>query len=204
VPEEKGTETPEESKPPEESETPAVVETETEIETKSEAKSFDEGYVKDLRTESAKYRKRAQEAEAKIKEFEQEGMDELEKAQTVAKDATEKVGLLERQLNSERTRNAVTLAAAEMNFRDASDALSMIDTEALTYDDDTGRPTDKSIKGALKSLANQKPYLVDTGSGTADGGARGGAGELTEDQKVAGYEKKLQERYGSIPMPTNY
>ncbi len=198
MPEEEGAEVLEEPQSPEESETPAVVETET---PESEAKTFGEDYVKDLRTESAKYRKRAQEAEAKVKEQEQADLSAIEKAEAAAKDATGRVTQLENLLHAERTRNAVTLAAAKMSFRDASDALSMIDTDDLTYDDETGKPTAKSINGALQRLAKDKPYLVDTGAGSADGGARGDTGEITEETKLAERTKHLRETKGTVPIP---
>ena len=46
-----------------------------------EPKQFDEGYVKKLRAEAAKYRTEAQEAKAKAQEYEDAQKSELEKAQ---------------------------------------------------------------------------------------------------------------------------
>ena len=176
--------------------TPAVSET---------VEVFDKAYVADLRSESAKYRKRAQAAEDKVKEHDQEQMGELEKAQAKQADAEKQVEQTNRLLTAERTRNAVTLEATRMNFRDAGDALAMIDVDDLNIDDETGRPTTKSVQGALKKLISAKPYLVDSGEpthGSADGGASDeGTGDLTREQKVAAHEKQLQETYGTVDAP---
>jgi hypothetical protein len=172
----------------------------------TEPKVFDEKYVQDLRSESAKYRRRAQEAEAKVKEHDEAQMSELEKAQTQATESQKEIEGLRNLLSAERTRNAVTLEATNMKFQDPADALAMIDVSELNIDDETGKPTTKSVQGALNRLVKDKPYLVGQVSepdpGTADGGATGTAGDLTRDQKIAQYEKDLQERYGSVPMPS--
>ena len=196
------TETPDESQSePEAQPTPTPT-----PEPSPQANTFDEDYVKELRSESAKYRKRAQEAEAQNKAHDQESMSEIEKAQTIATEATAKVTGLENQLTAERTRNSVTLEATRMDFRDPGDALSLIDVTTLTFDEETGRPTTKSVQGSLKTLVKDKPYLVkdsEGSPGSADGGATGGSGQLTEEEKIAGYEKELQERYGSVPIPVD-
>jgi len=172
--------------------------------TTSEVTVFDEKYVKDLRAESAKYRKRAQEAEARISEFDKAQMSEVERARTEAEEAKAEAAQITNLLTAERLRNAVTLEATRMNFRDPGDALAMIDTDDLNYDEETGKPSTKSVQGALGKLIKDKPYLVNTETptpGSADGGARGGTGELTQEQKVAQYEKELQEKYGTVPAP---
>jgi len=193
------TETPDETQDELDAQEPKVTETTPD----PKATSFDQDYVNELRSESAKYRKRAQEAEAQIKEHDQDKMSEIEKAQSVATEATAKVEGLTNLLAAERTRNAVTLEATRMDFQDPFDALSLIDVADLNYDDETSKPTIKSVQGALKTLVKDKPYLlkVSSGSGSADGGARGEPGELTQEQKIAEYEKELQAQYGTVPMP---
>ena len=180
-------------------------EEEAEAKKKAEAKSFDQSYVDSIRSESAKYRKRAQDAEAEVKKHDQEQMSELEKAQSLATDANAKVEGLENLLAGERTRNTVTLEATKMNFQDPADALSLLDVSDLNMDEETKRPTTKSVQGALKTLVKDKPYLLKEAPkpGSADGGAGGGAGELTEEEKIAAHEKALQERYGSVPLPAD-
>ena len=167
--------------------------------------TFDRAYVEELRTESAKYRKRAQSAEDKVKEHDQAQMGELEKAQADKVEAEKQTTQVTNLLTAERQRNAVTLEATRMNFRDAGDALAMIDVDDLNIDDETGRPTTKSVQGALKKLISAKPYLVDSGEpthGSADGGASDeGTGDLTREQKVAAHEKFLQETQGTVDAP---
>ncbi len=188
-----------------EEEAAAKVKAEEEAEGKTDAKSFDQPYVDSIRSESAKYRKRAQEAEAKLKKHDQEQMSELEKAQSIATDAEAKVEGLENLLAGERTRNTVTLEATKMNFQDPADALSLLDVTDLNMDEETNRPTTKSVQGALKTLVKGKPYLLKEAPkpGSADGGAGGGAGDLTEEEQIAAHEKVLQERYGSVPLPAD-
>ena len=73
----------EEDAPAQEAET-APVDTPSEAEApeaEAEAKQFDEGYVKKLRAEAAKYRTEAQEAKAKAQEYEDAQKSELERAQ---------------------------------------------------------------------------------------------------------------------------
>lgn len=189
----------------EEEEAAAKVKAEEEAKGKTEANTFDQSYVDSIRSESAKYRKRAQDAEEQVKKHDHEQMSELEKAQSEATDAVAKVEGLENLLAGERTRNAVTLEATKMSFQDPADALSLIDVNDLNIDDETKRPTSKSVQGALKTLVKDKPYLVKEAGkpGSADGGAGGGAGELTEEEKIAAHEKELQERYGSVPLPAD-
>lgn len=189
----------------EEEEAAAKVKAEEEAKGKTEANTFDQSYVDSIRSESAKYRKRAQDAEEQVKKHDQDQMSELEKAQSLATEADAKVEGLENLLAGERTRNAVTLEATKMAFQDPADALSLIDVNDLNIDDETKRPTTKSVQGALKTLVKDKPYLVKEAPkpGSADGGAGGGAGDLTEEEKIAAHEKELQERYGSVPLPAD-
>ena len=73
----------EQDTPAQEAET-APVETPNDAEApeaEAEQKQFDEGYVKKLRAEAAKYRIEAQEAKAKAQEYEDAQKSELEKAQ---------------------------------------------------------------------------------------------------------------------------
>ena len=63
-------------------ETPAA-ETESEVKVK-ETKTFDEGYVKQLRAENARYRTEAQEVKKRLEELEERDASEVEKAQKKA------------------------------------------------------------------------------------------------------------------------
>ncbi len=190
-------ETPEGSQPEPEAQPTEKPKTET----SPEVETFSKEYVQELRSESAKYRTRAQKAEEQNKAHDQEQLSEIEKAQAIATEATAKVTGLENLLTAERTRNAVTLQATRMDFRDPGDALSLIDVSGLSFDEETGKPTTKSVKGSLETLVKDKPYLVkdsEQSPGSADGGAGGGSGQLTEEEKIAAHEEALQYRYGSV------
>lgn len=188
-----------------EEEEAAKVKAEEEAKGKPEVKTFDQAYVDSLRSENAGYRKRAQTAEEQVKKHDQDQMSELEKAQSIATDAAAKVEGLENLLAGERTRNTVTLEATKMDFQDPADALSLLDVTDLNFDEETKRPSTKSVQGALKTLVKDKPYLLKEVKkpGSADGGASGGAGDLTEEEKIAAHEKTLQEQYGSVPLPAD-
>lgn len=188
-----------------EEEEAAKVKAEEEAKGKPEVKTFDQAYVDSLRSENAGYRKRAQTAEEQVKKHDQDQMSELEKAQSIATDAEAKVEGLENLLAGERTRNTVTLEATKMDFQDPADALSLLDVTDLNFDEETKRPSTKSVQGALKTLVKDKPYLLKEVQkpGSADGGASGGAGDLTEEEKIAAHEKVLQEQYGSVPLPAD-
>ena len=79
----------------------------------------------------------------------------------------------------------------------------MIEIDDLNFDEETGRPSVKSVKGALDKLVKAKPYLVgaDPTPGTADGGARGEAGELTYQQQVDQYTEEIEKQGQTVPMP---
>lgn len=156
-------------------------------------------YVKDLRKESAKYRLKAKELEEKLREYEERDLSELEKLKKRAEEAEQQAMSLKSSIEQREVRYALTLEATRMNFHDPADAFNNVNVADLDFDED-GTPTRKSVQKALKTLAEQKPYLVkETVAGSADGGARG-AGPASFDSRVAEEEKALIER-GYIPAP---
>ena len=98
-----------------------------------------------------------------------------------------------------RIRNAEIRAAAKGVLTDPSDALTFLDLDAIEVSED-GEVDPASIKAALDSLIQTKPYLaVQDGKrfqGGADGGTRkeSGASQLSEaDDKRLYAEKKYAE-----------
>lgn len=80
-------------------ETPEKPEANTEVPASAQSpKTFDEGYVKELRSEAAASRKARQELEAKLNEYEERDKSELEKAQGKVAKADERAANAEAKL----------------------------------------------------------------------------------------------------------
>ncbi|HEX7021398.1 MAG TPA: hypothetical protein VF171_00975 [Trueperaceae bacterium] len=149
------------------------------------AKTYDEEYVKQLRGEAAKYRKRAKELEEKMNTLPQEvtgkvlkalGLEpdpeknfdqQLAEANRKAQEATEKA-------NERLVRAEVKSVAADLGLVDAEAAYALMDRSNVQVADDG---TVDGVKEALEALAEAKPYLKaqpkgngNVGSGTNPGG----------------------------------
>lgn len=75
-------------------------------------------------------------------------------------------------------------AAAKGVLADPADAYKFLDLDSFEVSDD-GDVDEAAITAALKTLVEQKPYLAAQGGrfqGSADGGARNGAGTSIDDQ----------------------
>lgn len=165
--------------------------------------TFDRSYVEKLRKESADYRTRAKAAEEELEEKRKAEMSELEQAQVERDKEKQRGDTLESELDNIRLQMAVSNAAAAANFHDPQDALSLIDKETISKNDE-GEYNRQSVEAAVKRLADSKPHLIkgkNAGAGSGDGGARGqGGGNMTEQEKQQALEKEYQER-GGVPVP---
>lgn len=129
--------------------------------TTPEPDMFPRPYVEELRNESASYRTKLREAEArlaeldaKVKEFEGEKLSEIERAQKERDEAAaaRDAALAEaRQIRMERM---VSKIAANLNFNDPDDALALL--PPLEPGDD-GLPSEQAVRGALSTIAKNKP-----------------------------------------------
>lgn len=149
-------------------------------------------------TESKSYRKRAQDAENKVAEFEKGKMSEVEKVSKEAEQAKTRATEAETKLARLTRERSIEKEAVAQSFSDAADAILLVDLESVKTDDE-GNLDPASLKAAITRLAKEKPYLIKgaVGAGSADGGARGGAAPT---DKVAEYTKEYQSR-GMVPMP---
>lgn len=126
-----------------------------------EVKTFDEDYVRSLRSEAARhrtekneFRKQVEELDAKLKGYEDQSKSEVEKI-------TEEKVKLERVL-ADRDREAAESAvkmqviaeASKLNIVDSEMAYLALDLSSLDSEDP------KSISKALSSLVKDKPYLL--------------------------------------------
>lgn len=96
--------------------------------------------------------------------------------------------------NERLLRAAVLAEAAKLAFVDPSDAWRMLDRDGLAVGDD-GEVT--GAAEALKALVKAKPYLVKAATAPAasiDGDR--GRGVATAEQRSAGREQQLRQRFG--------
>lgn len=153
------------------------------------------------RAEAAKYRKRAQAAEAKVEDHKKAQMSELEKAQEAAREAEAKAQAAEDRARQLVLDAEVTKAASRKGFYDPADVIPHLDIEELTLAED-GKPDGRSLNAALERLAKDKPYLVKPASaGSGDGGAKGsGPKAKTWDDRVDEVTQEL-EKHGMVRVP---
>lgn len=157
--------------------------------------TLDRSYVEGIRAEAAKWRLQLRETEAKLSELQKAQMTDIEKAQTVAKEAEAKARELETNLQKERFRNAVLSKATRAKFADPEDAYRMIDPETVKIDDD-GTPNTQSLEGALNRLIKDKPYLLATTTGGGDGGPRGQTNDQQQIERVNAIANQIQAKGG--------
>ncbi len=137
-------------------------------------KSYDEEYVKGLRSEAAGYRTQLRELQDKVKAFEDKDKSELQKAADALKaSATEK-----EQLQAKLRENEIALAAVKHNAIHPEVVARMVPADA------------QNIDNAITDLKKQYPALF-----KKVGGADGGAGDESGDdfnmnhllRRAAGY-----------------
>lgn len=140
----------------------------------AETKTFDADYVKQLRSEAAKYRTEAKsnaDAAKRLAELEAASATDLEKAVNAARDEgrTEVLTVANARLVNAEAR----AVAAELRFKNPALAIKAIDLTSIEVNDD-GEVDADAVRAVLAELANAEPYLVGDGrpKGDADQGAR--------------------------------
>ena len=159
-----------------------------------ETKTFDETYVKELRTEAAKYRTKAKELEQQLQTLPGEitakvlaalGLEpdpdknfekQLAEAQAKAQEA-------EKRANERLVRAEVISLATDMGLVDADAALALMDRAGVAVKDDG---TVEGAKEALEALVAAKPWLKKEQKTTVGGGTNppGGNSAKTIDQQI--------------------
>lgn len=125
---------------------------------------------------------------------------EVDRAKAAEQKAAEKVAALATRLLDSSLNTAITKAATAAKFRDAEDALALINRSDLTFEQDEDNPADidideKSIERAVKALAAKKPHLI-----LADGDSDPSGGKFNggrKDQKPTD-EEALKAKYPSL------
>lgn len=152
--------------------------------------TFDRAYVENLRREAAGYRKRATDAEAKVKSAEDAQLSELELAKKQAKESAEQAKAAADELRSERLRGTIERTATKLGFADADVAEALLKRDAITYGED-GQPA--NIEQLLAAILTEKPYL----KRTVQSGATTNAATRNQAEPQKTYAQRRDEIYGS-------
>jgi hypothetical protein len=155
--------------------------------------TFDAAYVAELRKEAAANRKRAADAEARLKTIDEAALSETER---LTKRATE----LEAQLateqiarREERIRSAVLVSASSLSYADPEDAYPLLLARGDRVEiNEQGEPT--NVKKLLEDLLKAKPHLAKVAAGTApiNGPPRQNAAAQTREQLANEKYEKLK------------
>lgn len=153
------------------------------------------------REEAAKYRVTAKEnaqAAAKLKEFEDKNLSEIEKAKRDAAAAQDAMNQLQSELRRERLTRTVEAEARKLNIIDPEAAFLLVQSR-VEYDE-SGNAS--NLQALLTDLAKQKPYLtqshaspMSSPTNAASGVGRGGSLEA--------YEKMTPQQIAALP-PEEY
>lgn len=115
-------------------------------------KTFDESYVKKLREEAAGWRTKAQEAAAKISDFEKAQMTEAERLKAEAQEAKAQAEAAKAQAKQALAQAEIAKHAAKAGL-DPTLAQRLVDVQF----DDAGQPT--GVDEAINNLLQQYPML---------------------------------------------
>jgi hypothetical protein len=104
--------------------------------------------------------KEAEALKARLKEIEDKDKSEVERLAGSAKEASEKLTASEKRARDLAIRLAVAETATSIGISGASvkAAVRLLDHGALTFDEDTGDPT--NVEAALKALVKEYPMLA--------------------------------------------
>ncbi len=119
-----------------------------------ETKTFDAGYVKQLRDEAAAYRRKVKELEGKVSSFEQAQMTETEKLRAQAEAAAKQAAAAQEALRQARATAAISREAARHQV-DPDLLARLVDVQ---FDDD-GEPAgvDAAVEQVLSRYPNLRP-----------------------------------------------
>ena len=136
-----------------------------------EVKTFDEDYVRSLRSESAKHRsernelrKTVEEMDAKLKGYEDKSKSEVEKITEEKVKLEQALADRDREMAEAALKAKVYSEASKLNIVDSEMAYLALDISSLDPEDP------KSVSKALTSLLKDKPYLLKSAPPTPGAG----------------------------------
>ena len=135
-------------------------------------KTFDEAYVKGLRTEAAKHRTEAKTLREQLDELQKKDLTEKERAERERDEATKRAEAAEQRARRASARAAIAAAAVEAQAVDVATVQDLLSGK-IEFDDD-GEPVD--VQSAVEQLLESKPFLRASGTGRSGEGAASGNG----------------------------
>jgi hypothetical protein len=130
----------------------------------AESKALSEESARKLQSENRAMRDRLKAAEAKVAEFEKQGLSDKERLERELAERDGKLTAAERELRSLRAQ----AVAAELGFIDPELAEPLLDWDKVGDSNDQ-----KAIKAELREVLKRKPHLVRTRDGVEGGAGRG-------------------------------
>src|SRR5690625_2317401 len=132
-----------------------------------DSKTFSEDYVKDLRSEAAKYRTKAKELETQSQSQQQETIKKMFEALGIdpdpnkeldkqLSDAQTKAQEAERKANDKLIRSEIKSIGVDLNLVDPEAAYVLADKEGFKVNDDGSV---EGVRESLEKLLEEKPYL---------------------------------------------
>jgi hypothetical protein len=156
----------------------------------ADQKTFDAEYVRALRKEASENRKKALDAEARLKTLDEAQLSEKEKLEKRAKDLEEANNALTAKLKDTVTRVAIEKAAETAGIIDPKTAhLLLVSSGVLEYDAD-GAPI--NLAKVVADLVKEKPYLL------GDKAQKPGNGPDPKVQDAAGTAAEVEKRKQSF------
>lgn len=153
-----------------------------------EPEKFDADYVKSLRDENAKARRKQRDLETELQKLRDRDLSETEKKERELKDAQEQATRAQERYRAKAVQAAVAMQAGALEIVDAEAAILFI--QGQVEFDEEGEP--QNVDRLLKDLVKAKPYLVkpkEKGglppSGQRPGGGNGKTEPSDEERKHA-------------------
>jgi len=160
-----------------------------------EVKTFDEDYVRSLRSESAKHRsernelrKTVEELDAKLKGYEDKSKSEVEKITEEKVKLEQALADRDREMAEAALKAKVYSEASRLNIVDSEMAYLALDISSLDPDDP------KSVQKALSSLVKDKPFLLKSAPPTPGAGGPPVQGKPGPEQQFLNLLKQGAKR----------
>lgn len=131
------------------------------------------------RREAAEYRRKLRDAEAEVERLRASSMSETERAEARANAAEERVAQLVGSVRESNLTTSVSRLGKDFGVVDSTLAAKLIDRSLIEYDDETHKPSDASVKAALRAVVAEHSIL--TRQGDSDAGRRTSGGTTGVD-----------------------
>jgi len=128
-------------------------------------KTFDEGYVKELREEAKKYRLKLREIEEAKKKLEDEKLTDAEKKEARIKELESKLTGIESEYKQNQISSMIVRSASSKGFIDM-EAVELLANRELSSEDEVDQ---KDVDRVINKIAKDKPYLIKSSESASAG-----------------------------------